>query len=204
MMKRMWSAIIFLVLTSGPILAAGESRAGFYLVPSLGWSVGSGYAFDWHIRPYSDKFGLNYCLGGSCLYAFGGRFSVGLGVVYQRGTYEWEVTSSFLPPDEGSEPFHFWTAALIGTVDVIKIGTAAAFLEAGGGLCWTEWGEMGEFSGTYFDLLGGLGLRINLTNGVRPLALAIRAAFHHLIDPGEYDTTTASFFRFGASLEIPL
>lgn len=201
MIKRVSRAALFLCLISGPILAAGDSRAGFYLGPSFGWSVGSGYAFEWHVRPYSDKYRLDYHLGGSCVYSFGGRVSVGFNLLYQRGTYEWEVTSSFLPPDEGSKPYHFWSAALTGIVDVIKIGTAAVFLEAGGGLCWTDWGG---FEGIYFDVLGGPGLRISLTNGVRPLALAVRAAFHHLIDPGEHDTTTASFFRFGASLEIPL
>jgi len=201
MLIRRGSAIIFLVLISRPILAAGESRAGFYLGPSFGWSIGSGYAFDWHIRPYSDKYGLDYHLGGNCTYSFGGRVSVGFHFLYQRGTYEWEVTSSFLPPDKGSESYHFWSTALTGIVDIIQIRNAAVFLEAGAGLCWTDWGD---FKGMYFDVLGGPGLRIKLSNQVKSPALAFRAAFHHLIDPGEYDTTTASFFRFGASLEIPL
>ena len=204
MIRRASTVVLFLCLISGPLLAEGDGRSGFYLSPSVGWSVGSGYAFDWHIRPYSDKFGLGYWLGGGCLYAFGDRYSVGVNVLYQKGTYDWEITSQFLQPGEGSEPFHFWTTALTGTVDIVRFGAAAAFLEAGGGLCWTDWPETGAFDGTYFDLLGGLGIRLRLSNRPRPPELALSASFHHLIDPEEYDTATASFFRFGASLEIGL
>jgi hypothetical protein len=201
MMKFVHAAIFSALLVFGPIAACAQTPGGFSLGPSLGWSVGSGYAFNWHVRPYSDKYRLDYHLGAICTYSFGNRLSVGLNLLYQRGTYQWEVTSSFLPPDSGSKPYHFWSAALTGIVDIIKIKTATVFLEGGGGLCWTDWGS---FEGIYYDVLGGPGLRINLTNGIRPLALAFRAAFHHLIDPREDDTTTASFFRFGASLEIPL
>ncbi|MBN1270780.1 MAG: hypothetical protein JXB26_00785 [Candidatus Aminicenantes bacterium] len=186
--------VLFLV---SPLFSQGKKRItfGFY----SGWSFGTSYAFRWHVRPYSDRYGIQYHLGGYIQFDLCPHFGLQFDANYQRGKYEWTFDHPSFPPDFGEEGFDFVSLTIKGLYSFKKWGKFQLYFAGGGGL---SNGQFESFDGVYFNLTAGPGIKIFLGGPDSGPALNLGSSFVFLLDPEEYDTFTASYLRVFGGIEF--
>jgi hypothetical protein len=81
----------------------------------------------------------------------------------------------------------------------MRLKRAALYLLGGGGIISGDWED---FSDIYFNLTGGLGVRIYISKSHPNLALNLGGAFVYLIDPEEYGRDTANYLKFFIGIEF--
>jgi hypothetical protein len=199
--KLLIPAILFVILTIHPGFLSGAPQSGrFSFGVYGGWSLGLGYDFGWHYRPSrSDDYNLDVHLGAYVQHSFSNVLGLQVNVNYQHGTNPWTFTYPGWPYDEGTDRFSIVSANLNGVVTFMRLKRAALYLLGGGGIISGDWED---FSDIYFNLTGGLGVRIYISKSHPNLALNLGGAFVYLIDPEEYGRDTANYLKFFIGIEF--
>jgi hypothetical protein len=194
--------IVLLVFAPGPLSAATRPRNlsfGIY----AGWSPGLGGDFarrgggGWH-----EGYDIALSLGAYIQYNISPEFSVQANGNYQPGRKDWGILTyeeNELVYLEGMDRFHFVSLNVNGVFNESRWKAGVFYLLAGGGMTFGDWHE---FSGIYFNLTAGAGIKITLSASRPGLALNLGLAVVHLIDPNEYDDLTTDYFRFQAGMEF--
>jgi hypothetical protein len=193
--------ILFMTLMIHPGFLSGASRPGRISFGVYGgWSQGLGYDFGWHSRPSrSDDYNLDIHLGAYVQYNLSAILGIQTNVNYQHGTNPWTFTYPGWPYDAGTDKFRIVSVNLNGVVTPLRLKWMSFYFLGGGGITSGKWED---FSGTYFNLTGGLGARIYISQSHPNLALNLGGAFVYLIDPEEFGGDTANYLRFLIGIEF--
>jgi len=202
-MARMVSAVGVLVITSlflpSFLSATTGSRNltfGIYGGRSLG-KLGPIWWGRWH-----EEFDFDLSLGTYVQYNFSAMFSVQANVNYQHGRRDWSFLTYNVGESvvtEGTESFRFGSVNLNAVLNDRGWRASVFYLLAGCGITLGNWDE---FSGTYFNLTAGVGVKTSLSSSHPKLALNIGVTYVYLIDPQEYSSHTADYFRFQIGIEF--
>lgn len=187
--------MLLMVAASSEAFPKEKRLFGFY----AGWSLGLGDAFDWHNRPYSDRYGLDFHFGAYAQYNFSDVLGVQLDVSYQHGRYDWEFDYPGFLPGSGTERFGFLSADLNGVINCLRSKGMEFYILGGGGITAGDWYA---FSGTYFNWVAGAGVRIFLSKTHPRLALTLGGTFHGIVETESYGTSSADYLRLRVGLEF--
>ena len=197
-LSRFAFACVFIILPSA-VSGTAQPRSLVFGVYG-GWSQGLGYDFGWHSRPSrSDDYNLDVHLGAYVQYNLSARLGVQANVNYQHGTNPWSFDYWGFPHDEGTDKFSIVSLNLNGVVTPLRLKRISFYFLGGGGITSGNWED---FSGTYFNLTGGLGVRISVSRSHPNLALNLGGAYVYLTDPDEFGGDTAHYLKFLIGLEF--
>ena len=164
-----------------------------------GWSWGTGYAFRWHYRPYSDRYIPRFHLGGYVQLNLSPHFGVQLDANYQNLLNEWTFDHPSFPYSSGEDSLGFASLGLKGIVNFPKWGMFQPYIAAGGGINWGDWYEL---SGSYFHLVGSPGVKLFLWKSHSHMALILRCSFMYLFDTDYGDYENAFIIRLNFGIEF--
>jgi len=168
-----------------------------------GWSRGLGWEFDWHYRSsISDRTSLQLHFGAYARYEISRLLGVQVDLNYQSGLNEWTFSYWNWPKTSGDDRFGITALSLQGVVHVYQIKRLRAYLQGGGGFSAGSWGEYGGFSGTYYHLLAGAGIKIGISAQDSHPALNLGGSLLHLINPLYGVVRTADYVRFQVGFEF--
>jgi len=166
-----------------------------------GWSVGVSEkrgGGGWH-----EDFAIDLSLGAYVQYNFSPKFGVQANGNYQHGRMDWYLltyTPNYeLTYDEGTERFQFVTLNVNGVYNESRWRASVFYVLAGGGITVGDWYE---FSGVYFNLTVGAGVKISLSSSHPELALNFGMALVHLMDNNGYEDLSTDYFRFQVGMEF--
>jgi hypothetical protein len=181
--------------------ASGPDRWVFGVY--AGWSRGLGWEFDWHYRSsISDRTSLQLHFGAYARYEISRSLGVQLDLNYQSGLNEWTFSYWNWPKTSGDDRFGITALSLQGVVHVCQIKRLRAYLQGGGGLSAGSWGEYGGFSGAYYHLLAGAGIKIGISAQGSYPALNLGGSLLHLINPLYGVVRTADYVRLQVGFEF--
>ena len=187
------------VPAAGQPSSSGEFVFGFY----TGWTKGLGWEFDWHSRSsISDRTVLGFHLGGTARFELSRYVGVQLDLNYLSGCNKWVFAYWNWPEESGEKSFGITSLSLQGVLHIFPAKRLRVYLQTGGGLSLGEWGDAGGFSGLYYNLNAGLGLKIRLTNPDTGPAIVLGTVLFHLIDPEMGLNRTADYLRFQVGYEF--
>ena len=191
---------VFLFVFAG--LNAGYALSGkkaFNFGLYAGYSFGVGDDFEWHIRPYSDRFVFDFHGGTYLQYNITENFGLQLDVNLQLGTHEWELDRIPFPPQSGEEIFSVFLLTLNGVVDVYSGDRLAVALLGGGGLMTGDWWE---FDNWYYKLNVGPVLKIYLSPSKNKTAVIFGGTFNYIIDREYGEVFDAVYFKLYSGIEF--
>jgi hypothetical protein len=191
--------VIFLCLSAKP--AAGNSPWAFGIY--AGWSRGLGWEFDWHYRSsLSDKTTLRGHLGAYTRYEISDTFGIQLDANYQAGINEWTFQYWDWPEQQGEDRFGIFSLSLQGILQFLPAPRLRVYGSGGGGLSSGAWGEYGGFSGLYYHLIVGLGIKFGLSSARSRPALCLGGTIHHFMDPAGGLTRKADYVSLSLGFEF--
>jgi opacity protein-like surface antigen len=165
-----------------------------------GWSASRAAAFSWHMRSSrSDDYTPDFHLGSYAQYNFSKVLGIQLDLNYQHVNNDWIFSYPGFPYEEGTERFSFFSANLNGIFSDRRRGPITFYVLAGGGMTFGDWEA---FTGTYFNLIAGAGIKVHISRAYPNLALHIGGAFVFLIDRESYGSETADYLKLQAGIEF--
>jgi hypothetical protein len=196
-MKRliMIGLLVMFVLPAGAE-QKGKVAFGVY----SGWSLGFKPEFAWHYAGATAlDYKLDFHLGGYVQYNFSDRFGLQFNLNYQHGANPWTWTSWQGIKESGTDRFSFISYNLNGIFNFARVRRMQFYLVGGVGI--SNGNNMYHFDDSFFNFMGGTGVRIYL-NSKSASALNLAGTFHHLLDPGPYGDDHANLIRFTAGFEF--
>jgi hypothetical protein len=131
---------------------------------------------------------------------FGLQFNVSLQGASNRQIYK----NYGDPPSYEKYLFRFFTFSLNGVLNFQRLKNTQCYLLTGAGISVSNLvGDWEPFYGTYFNFMGGMGIKIYLIHDSRS-AINLGWTFHHLMEP-KYSYSSAhdtNYFRFLIGLEF--
>jgi hypothetical protein len=164
-----------------------------------GWSWGTGYAFRWHYRPYSDRYVPQFHLGGYVQFNLSQSFGLQGDVNYQNLLNEWTFHHPSFPHDSGEDSLGFSSLSLKGIYSLPKWDSVQLYIAAGGGI---DLGEWYEFGGIYFHLVGNPGIKLFLSKSNPSLVLNLGGSFIYLFDIERWAGGDAFYIRLNFGIEF--
>ena len=164
-----------------------------------GWSWGTGYAFSWHIRPWSNRQVLQFHLGGYVQLNFSKHCGLQLDANYQNVLNEWTFRHPSFPYDSGEDSNGFSSLGLKSIASFPKWGLFQLYFAAGGGINWGEWYS---FCGLYYHLVGNPGVKIYLWKSNPNLALNLGSSFVFIVNPRDPTDNDAFYIRLNFGIEF--
>jgi hypothetical protein len=187
------------VLVLLTLQAGAEQKVKMVLGIYGGWSIGTKSPFGEHsVKYYTEWTDLVFHLGGYAQYNITEQFGLQLnynyqGIVHRSYYWDWYGTST-----HGKLKLSFRSFNLNVVYNWLKWKNVQFYLLAGIGLTS---GEFAYFDDSYFNYMGGTGVKIFLKK-VSRTALTLGFTFRHLMDPNLYATTKANYQSFQIGCEF--
>jgi hypothetical protein len=176
-----------------------EEGKKFLLGAYSGWAFGLGDEFKESGSPSnSEYYKLNLHLGGFVQYDFSESLGVQINFNYQNVSHTWIHHSQHHPDESSTSSRGFFSSNLNGVFNLPRRRNTQVYFLAGGGICGGNWDV---FSGLYFNVAGGAGVKIYLRSDSRS-AFILGGTIHHLLDRNEYGSHHATYVRFHAGFEF--
>jgi hypothetical protein len=191
-------AFVFLLLGLVLPLISQQSKKITWRIYG-GWSWGTGYTFQWHYRPWSDRHALQFHLGGYAQLNLSPHFGLQLDMNYQNVIDEWTFHHPSFPQDSGEDSYGFSSLGLRGIYNLPKWGLFQLYISGGGGICWGEWYG---FTGVYYHLVGNPGVKIFLSKSNPNLALTLGSSFVYIFELKERFNDDAFYIRLNFGIEF--
>jgi len=189
--------MLFLLCLTFPLFSQQSKKITWGIYG--GWSWGTGYAFQWHYSPYSDRNVLQFHLGGYVRLNLSPSFGLQLDANYQNFLSKWTLRHPSLPYDSGEDSFGFLSLCLKGIYSLPKWDLFQLYIAGGGGINTAEWWG---FRGIYFNLVGGPGIKLFLWKSNSAVALNLGSSFIYLFDPNGWGYNSAFYIRLNIGLEF--
>jgi hypothetical protein len=190
--------IVIFLLSLFPSLSSQTHKRfsyGFY----GGWAWGTGDTFQWHYRPYSDRYSLQYHLGGYVQLNFTKRTGLQLDVNYQNLVNEWTLQHPSLSNNSGKDGYGFTSVSLKSVFNFPQWGLIQPAIAAGGGVNFGEWNS---YEGIYYHVIASPGIKVFFWKSHPHFALTLGCSFTYLYDPGEWSTNKDFYIRVNLGLEF--
>ena len=200
MQKKFFKQAAFMVLilcVAGQVFSQKSKKITWGIYG--GWSWGTGYAFRWHISPYSYRHTLQYHLGGIAQLNLSPYFGLQLDANYQSGLFKWTLQHPSFPHDSGDERFDFASLSIKGIYNLPKWGQFQLYLTAGGGISNGQWDG---FDGIYYNLTAGPGIKLFFGGSDSNMALNLGSTFVYLFELDELDSYDVFYVRLNFGLEF--
>jgi hypothetical protein len=191
------SIILFLLCLAFPVYSQQPKKITWGVYG--GWSWGTGYTFQWHYRPWSDRHVLQFHLGGYVQLNLSRRLGLQLDANYQNVLDEWTFHHPSFPYNSGEDSYGFWSLGLKGIFSLSKRGLIRPYIAAGGGINWGEWYS---YSGIYYHLVGSPGIKIFLWRSHPNLALNLGSSLVYVYDPNQWHTNDAFYIKLNFGIEF--